>query len=450
MPAPTPSRVFHRSLTSDYPMVVSGDGAYVIDSHGKRYLDGSGGAAVSCLGHSHPKVIAAVQAQVAKLAHVHTSFFTNEPMEALADWLITDAPAGFSHVFFVQDGSEAVESALKLSRQYFVERGEPERHIVITRRQSYHGNTLGALSVGGNMAKRPLHQPLMNPSVVHVSPCYAYRGQFAGESDEVYTERLAAELHTAISAAPPNAVMAFLAETVVGASLGAVPPVAGYFKRIREVCDRHGVLLIADEVMCGMGRTGQSYAIADERVAPDLLTIAKGLGGGYQPIGALLVSQTIHDTLRDGSGAFAHSHTYNGHLVACAAALAVQQVIREEDLLANVRAMSTHLEACLTERFGNHAQVGNIRGRGLFWGVELVGERATKMPFPAGMKLAARIKSAAREGGLLCYASSGNFDGRDGDNVILAPPFNVGPAILEEAVDKLGLAIDAALQQSRA
>ena len=188
MPPPNPSRVFHRSLTSEYPMVVSGDGAYVIDSNGKRYLDGSGGAAVSCLGHSHPKVIAAVQAQVAKLAHVHTSFFTNEPMEALADWLIADAPAGLSHVFFVQDGSEAVESALKLSRQYFVERGQPERHIVITRRQSYHGNTLGALSVGGNMAKRPLHQPLMIPSVVHVSPCYAYRGRFASESDEVYTD----------------------------------------------------------------------------------------------------------------------------------------------------------------------------------------------------------------------------------------------------------------------
>ena len=450
MPPPNHSRVFHRSLTSEYPMVVSGDGAYVIDSNGKRYLDGSGGAAVSCLGHSHPKVIAAVQAQVAKLAHVHTSFFTNEPMEALADWLIADAPPGLSHVFFVQDGSEAVESALKLSRQYFVERGQPERHIVITRRQSYHGNTLGALSVGGNMAKRPLHQPLMIPSVVHVSPCYAYRGRFASESDEVYTDRLANELDAAILAAPPGSVMAFLAETVVGASLGAVPPVPGYFKRIREVCDRHGVLLIADEVMCGMGRTGQTYAIAEEGVAPDLLTIAKGLGGGYQPIGALLVSRTIHDTIRDGSGAFAHSHTYNGHLVACAAALAVQQVIREEDLLANVQAMGAHLETGLIGRFGNHAHIGNIRGRGLFWGIELVADRATKAPFAAGLQLAARIKAAARDGGLLCYASSGCVDGQLGDNVILAPPFNAGRQVIEEAVDKLGLAIDAALQQSRA
>ena len=429
-------------------MVVAGEGPYVIDSAGKRYLDGSGGAAVSCLGHSHPAVIAAVKAQVARLAHVHTSFFTNEPMEALADALIAQAPAGLSHVFFVQDGSEAVESALKLARQYFIERGEPNRHIVISRHQSYHGNTLGALSVGGNMAKRPLHQPLMNPSVRHVAPCYAYRGKRPPESDETYASRLAQELEATILAAPSGSVMAFIAETVAGASLGAVPPVQGYFKRIRDVCHRHGVLLIADEVMCGMGRTGHIYAIAEEGVAPDLLTIAKGLAGGYQPIGALLVSQTIHDTLRDGSGAFAHSHTYNGHLVACAAALAVQRVIEEEDLLANVRRLGAHLEASLIERFGNHGNIGNIRGRGLFWGLEVVADRGSKAPFPASEQLASRIKSAALDFGLLCYPSSGMLDGLEGDCIILAPAFNIPPAVIDEVVDKLGSAIDAVLQQS--
>jgi len=438
------SHVLHRSLTQSYPTAVRGDGAYLIDSEGRRYLDASGGAAVSCLGHSDAAVIEAVRRQVGTLAYAHTSFFTTEPMEQLADFLIAHAPAGMRSVYFVSGGSEAVEAALKLARQYFVEIGQPQRTHLIARRQSYHGNTLGALATGGNAWRRQQFQPLLI-DVSHVSPCYAYRDQAVGETPEAYGERLARELEAEILRLGADKVMAFVAEPVVGATLGAVPAVPGYFKRVREICDRHGVLLILDEVMCGMGRTGSLFAAEQEGISADLITIAKGLGAGYQPIGATLVSERIHNAIAQGSGFFQHGHTYIGHATACAAALAVQKTIEERGLLARVRSLGLDLQQRLQQAFGAHPHIGDIRGRGLFQGLELVAERDGKAPFPAEAKLHARIKKAAMQEGLLCYPMGGTLDGRRGDHILLAPPFILEEAQLDELVDKLQRAIDQAI-----
>ncbi len=438
------THVFHRSLRQDYPLAVRGDGMYVVDAAGKRYLDACGGAAVSCLGHSDRAVVDAIKGQLDRLPYAHTSFFSSEPAEALADELIAAAPAGLSHVYLVSGGSEAVEAALKLARQYFLEVGQPERRHVIARLQSYHGNTLGALATGGNLWRRQQYEPLLFPAR-HVSPCYAYRGQNAGESDDAYGSRLAAELDAAIRALGSDSVIAFCAETVVGATLGAVPPVPGYFQKIREVCDRHGVLLILDEVMCGMGRTGTLYACEQEGVAPDIVCIAKGLGAGYQPIGAAIVSTKIVEAIRTGTGFFQHGHTYLGHAAACAGALAVQRALRDRNLLVNVRGMGERFGEKLRARFGSHPNVGDIRGRGLFWGLEFVRDRATKEPFDPALGLHARLKAHAMNQGLMCYPMGGTLDGRRGDHVLLAPPFIMEEGHADEIVDKLGAALERAL-----
>jgi len=438
------SHVFHRSLTQSYPTAVQGDGPYLIDSQGKRYLDASGGAAVSCLGHSDPSVIEAIRDQVGKLAYAHTSFFTTEPMEELADFLIERAPAGLESVYFVSGGSEAVEAALKLARQYFVEIGQPQRRHVIARRQSYHGNTLGALAAGGNAWRRQQFQPLLI-DVSHVSPCYAYREQRADESPQALGVRLAAELEAEILKLGAENVMAFIAEPVVGATLGAVPAVPGYFKRVREVCDRYGVLLILDEVMCGMGRTGSLFAAEQEGISADLITIAKSLGAGYQPIGATLVNGRIVEAIRAGSGFFQHGHTYIGHATACAAALAVQKAIEERELLPRVRKLGENLQNRLQARFAAHPHVGDVRGRGLFQGLELVSDRASKEPFDPALKLHAKVKKAAMAQGLMCYPMGGTLDGHRGDHILLAPPFILEDAHLDELVDKLDAALRIAL-----
>ncbi|NVK42859.1 MAG: aspartate aminotransferase family protein [Oceanospirillaceae bacterium] len=439
------SHVFHRSLRQAYPTAVAGDGPYIIDSEGRRYLDASGGAAVSCLGHSATEVIEAVQKQVQSLAYAHTSFFTTEPMEQLADFLIERAPDGLESVYFVSGGSEAVEAALKLARQYFIEIGQPQRRYLIARRQSYHGNTLGALATGGNQWRRAQFEPLLT-GVSHLSPCYAYRERLDGENDEAFATRLAQELEDEILRLGADQVMAFVAEPVVGATLGAVPPVSGYFRKIREVCDRYGVLLILDEVMCGMGRTGTLFAVEQEGISPDITTIAKGLGAGYQPIGATLVSGQIYRAIAEGSGFFQHGHTYIGHATACAAALAVQRTIEEKQLLPRVRALGAGLEARLRDRFGEHDHIGDIRGRGLFLGLELVQNRGSKTPFDPSLKLNAAIKKAAMANGLMCYPMGGTIDGQRGDHILLAPPFILEEAHLDELVDKLDIAIDSALK----
>jgi adenosylmethionine-8-amino-7-oxononanoate aminotransferase len=438
------THVFHRDPRSRYPIAVRGEGAYLYDRDGKRYLDASSGAAVSCLGHSDPAVIEAIRRQLEALPFAHTSFFSNQPMEALADTLVRRAPKSLDKVYFVSGGSEAIEAALKLARQYFVEKGEPQRAHVIARRQSYHGNTLGALAAGGNQWRRRQFEPLLIETS-HVSPCYAYRGKQAGESDGAYAERLAAELEGQIEKLGPTKVIAFVAETVVGATLGAVPAVPGYFKRVREICDRHGILLILDEVMCGMGRCGTLWAFEQEGVVPDLVAIAKGLGAGYQPIGALVVSRQIYDAVVQGSGFFQHGHTYMGHAVACAGALAVQKRLHDDGLLERVKPMGAALEQKLRAALGAHPNVGDIRGRGLFWGVELVEDRASKKSFEPKLRVHAKVKREALKAGLMCYPMGGTLDGVRGDHVLLAPPFIVEPAQLDELVDKLGKAITATI-----
>ncbi len=440
------SYIFPRHTKARYPVACGGEGAYLIDTEGRRYLDASGGAAVSCLGHGHPAVVEAIKQQVDRLAFAHSAFFTNETSEALAEHLIKRAPEGLARVYFVSGGSEANETALKLARQYHLERGDSQRHRFIARLQSYHGNTLGALAVGGNAARRAPFDPLLMPAT-HIAPCYAYRHQGVEESAEAYGLRVADELEAEIQRLGPETVAAFVAETVVGATAGVVPPVPGYFKRIREICDRHGILLILDEVMCGMGRTGSLYACEQDGISPDILTCAKGLGGGYQPIGAVLASGTIYDTIAEGSGAFEHGFTYIGHATACAAALAVQRTIEADDLLANVRRRGTALREALVERFGNHHHVGDIRGRGLFIGLELVADRASKEPFDPAAKVNGKIKSRAMAEGLVCYPGGGTADGRRGDHVLLAPPFIIEEAQIDELVDKLGRAIDGALDE---
>ena len=442
--SPRPTHVFHRHLQHTPPVASRGQGVYLTDAQGKRYLDASGGAAVSCLGHGHPDVLAAMHAQIDRLAYAHTSFFTTEVAEALADKLIANAPEGMSHVYFVSGGSEAMEASLKMARQYFVEIDQPQRTHFIARRQSYHGNTLGALSIGGNQWRREPFAPMLMP-VTHVSPCYPYREQQAGEAPEQYGQRLAQELERAILEKGADRVMAFVAETVGGATAGVLVPVPGYFSAVRKVCDRYGVLLILDEVMCGMGRTGTLHACEQEGVLPDLLAVAKGLGGGYQPIGAVLAQAKIVNAMHQGSGFFQHGHTYLGHAIACAAALAVQQVFERDQLLVQVRKRGGFLKQLMCSTWDEHPHVGDIRGRGLFWGIELVQDRVTRTPFDPARKLHARIKQEAMARGLMVYPMGGTVDGRYGDHVLLAPPFITSEAELTLMVERLGSAMDAAI-----
>jgi len=439
------SRIFHRQLRASYPTATGAAGVYFEDASGKRYIDASGGAAVSCLGHGHPRVIEAVKAQLDRLAFAHTAFFTNEPAEQLADWLVQRAPDGFGRVYFLSGGSEANEAALKLARQIQVERGESGRDHFISRHQSYHGNTLGALSVSGNPKRRQLYEPILIGNVAHAEPCYAYRHQAAGETEEEYALRAARTLEDQITTLGPGRVIAFVAETVVGATMGAVPPAKGYFKEIRRICDEHGVLMILDEVMSGMGRTGTLFACAQDGVVPDMITCAKGLGGGYQPIGALLVREDLVGEIETARGHFEHGHTYIGHPVVCAAGLAVQQVIEEDGLLDRVMRMGASLHERLEAAFGEHPHIGDIRGRGFFRGLEIVEDRTTKQPFAPDCGLAGKIKANAMNEGLVCYPGSGTVDGKIGDHILLAPPFIVEDSHLDEIVEKLSKSFEAAL-----
>jgi len=442
------THVLHRAIHKKYPVAAKSAGIRITDETGKQYIDASGGAAVSCLGHSHPDVLAAMHKQLDTIAYAHTSFFTTRVAEELANNLIAHAPRGMSNVYFCGSGSEAIEACLKMARHYFVEKGELQRTKFIARRQSYHGITLGALSVGGRMKDRaPFAEILFNAH--HVSPCFEYRNRRPDETSEAYGERLAAELEAKMIELGPRTVAAFVAETVSGATLGAATAVPGYFKRVREVCDRHGVLLILDEVMSGMGRTGTLHACAQEGIAPDLMAIAKGLGGGFAPIGAMLVSQHVFDAVSAASGAFPHSQTYVGHPLACAAGLAVQTVIQRDNLLANVKKQGAYLERRLSERFANHHHVGDLRGRGLFRGIEIVEDRANKKPFDPALKLHARIKQTAMDHGLMIYPMGGTDEGKAGDHILLAPPFIVTERDVDDIVEILGTVIDESIAGAR-
>ncbi|NNH32807.1 aspartate aminotransferase family protein [Rhizobium sp. SEMIA 4085] len=436
--------MLHRSTRADLPTAAGGCGIELFDADGKAYIDASGGAAVSCIGHGHPEMLAALHAQLDKLAYAHTGFFTTEVAERLADRLVADSPRGIDYVYLVSGGSEAMEAALKMARQYFVEKGENRRKHIIARRQSYHGNTLGALAAGGNEWRRAQFRPLLIETH-HIAPCYAYRDRLPAESQHQYGERVANQLETKILELGPDDVIGFVAETVVGATAGAVPPVDGYFKKIREICDRYGILLILDEVMCGMGRTGTLHAFEQEGIVPDIMAIAKGLGGGYQPIGAVLLGRHIYDAFASGTGFFQHGHTYMGHPMAAAAGLAVQDIIRRHCLLDNVVRMGELLDQRLRERFGSHNHVGDIRGRGLFRAIEIVEERSSKSPFAPASKLNVAVKREAMARGLMVYPMGGTIDGVRGDHVLLAPPFIIDAGQLDTIVERLGDALDAAI-----
>lgn len=440
------SHVFPRHSRKSLPTVASGDGCYLIDTNGNRYLDGICGAAVSCLGHSDPTIVDAIKAQLDQVPFAHTTYFTSEPAEQLAAKLIENAPGTLDRVYFVTGGSEAIEAALKLARQYRLETGEPDRARIIARRQSYHGNTLGALATGGNAQRRAPFQPLLS-DVSHIDPCYAYREKREDESEEAYGLRAAQSLEDEILRLGPETVLAFVAETVVGSTAGALPPAPGYFKRIREICDQYGVLLILDEIMCGMGRTGHLFACEAEGIAPDILCIAKGLGAGYQPIGAMLCNGDIHDAIASGSGAFMHGHTYVGHPTACAAGLAVLTALEERALVSRVQEQGAVLEKALHDAFGQHPHVGDIRGRGLFRAIELVDDRETKAPIQNAPTLHSDIQAAAFANGLMCFPSSGTIDGQLGHHVLLAPPFIISDSEIEELVGKLSAAIDVTLSK---
>jgi adenosylmethionine-8-amino-7-oxononanoate aminotransferase len=437
----SPSEVFHRFPRHSMPEAAGGSGPYITDREGKRYIDGSCGAAVSSLGHGHPRITAALKRQVDELAFAHTSFFTSRAAEDLAAELARRAPGDLCRSYFTSGGSESVEAALKLARQYHFERGETGRHKIISRKQSYHGNTLGALAAGGNLWRRAMFEPLL-VETVQVSTPYPYREKPEDESLEDYGAQLAAELEQTIAREGPETVMCFIAETVGGATLGTVPPPPGYFRQVREICDRHGVLLILDEVMCGMGRTGTLFACEQEDVMPDIVTLAKGLGGGYASIGAMMCTSRVYDTVVEGTGFFQHGHTYTGHPVACATALEVLKVLEDEDLLANVRTKGEALSRALHDRFGQHPHVGDIRGRGLFMSLEFVADRETKAPLPPDWKFGATLKQVALSEGLICYPMGGVIDGRSGDHAMLAPPFIVDDDHLQEIVEKLGRAVD--------
>lgn len=444
----TSAFLFPRHTKSELPIAVAGDGPWLIDSKGERYLDACGGAAVSCLGYSCNSVIDAVKNQVDKMAFAHTGFFTSDAAEELGEKLVALAPEGIDRVYLLSGGSEAVEASIKLARQYFLEKGEPQRTQFIARRQSYHGNTIGALSAGGNEWRRAQFTELLSPAMHHVDACHYWRLAYDGETEQDYAKRAATSLEQKILELGAANVAAFIAEPVVGATMGAVTAPDGYFKQIREICDRHGILLILDEVMCGMGRTGTLFASEHDNVRPDIVCIAKGLGAGYQAIGAMLCSAEIYNAIEQGSGFFQHGHTYMGHATASAASVAVINEIYTNDLLTNVKLMGLKLKQALHDSFDDHPNIGEIRGRGLFLGLELVEDKASKQPFSPQRGIAAQIKKSAMQQRLMCYPMSGTLDGKNGDHILLAPAFIIDDTHVTQIVKRLSVAIDHVLANS--
>ncbi|MEY3285879.1 MAG: hypothetical protein RL500_609 [Pseudomonadota bacterium] len=443
------SRVFQRYMRKPYPVAVAGDGPYIIDKEGKRYLDAASGAGVSSLGYSDAAVSAAIARQAKELAYVYNAYFTTEPAEQLAQALVEMTPKGLDWVFFGSGGSESMDGALKMALQFHIDNGQPSRRTFISRRQSYHGCALGGLAVSGNVIRRMLFEDVLM-QVEFVSPCYAYREMESQETADQYVARLAQELEDTILRLGPHTVAAFIAEPVVGATNGAVPALPGYFKAIKAVLDRYGILFIADEILTGSGRTGTYLSIEQDEVTPDLVTLAKGLGAGYQPISAILVSDRVFNVIADRRGYFIHGHTYNASATPCAAALAVITQIRERDLLARVQQQGMKLRGALQDRLSQHPHVGDIRGRGLLIGLELVRERESKQTFDAQAMVWAQVQQQAMARGLICYPMGGTADGMNGDHILLAPPFIIDDVHIAEIVDTLAVSIDAAVANAAA
>lgn len=424
------SSVFARDLKADYPKAVSAGGMYIHDSDGKCYLDMSGGAAVSCLGHQHPAVLKAVKLQFQNMAFAHTAFFTNEPQEKLAALIAGQFTEEGAKVYFSSGGSEANETALKMAWQYWQAKGQPGKTKIVSREHSYHGNTFGAFSASGNPRRRARMAGVL-VDWPRIDACYPYRKAVEGESEEAYGLRMANKLEEAIAQEGADTIAAFIAEPVVGASLGVVAAPKGYFKRIREICDAHDILLILDEIMCGTGRTGTFFAHEQEGIVPDLVTLAKGIGGGYQPLAATVARKKLV-TFFKHEGGFDHGHTYIGHATACAAGLAVTRTLKEEDLLKRVQAQGAKYLAALTKRFSQHPHVGDIRGRGLFLGLEFVADRESKTPVKDAGAVAGQLKKAAMKNGLICYPGAA-----ESAHILLAPPFILEDQHIGEALDKL-------------
>jgi adenosylmethionine-8-amino-7-oxononanoate aminotransferase len=438
--------ILQRDLNAKLPVALRGDGIYIYDEEGKKYLDGCSGAAVSCLGHNNQKVKNAIIKQIDSLSYAHTSFFTSKPAEKLANMLIKRSPPNIEKVYFLSGGSEAVETALKLVRQYHIENNEAKRKNIIARKQSYHGNTLTALSVGGNVTRKESYLPYMSECMHHIDPIYAYRLKKDDETLDEYALRTANYLEEKILELGSDSVAAFIMEPLVGSTLGSVGAPKIYFKRIREICDKYGVLLVFDEIMCGYGRTGYLFTSEYTEVSPDLITLAKGIVGGYQALGATLVSSKVYKAIKDGSGIFSHGHTYIGHATACAAGVAVLEEIEKNNLLKNVQKMGKFLKDILKDRFKSHPFIGDIRGKGLFVTVELVKDKETKECFDSKYKLHAQIKQIAKENGLLCYAMGGTNFGKEGDHILLAPPFIINEKQIIELINKLESSIEVSLK----
>ena len=432
------SSVLHRTLHALPKKVVRASGLTLTLDDGQEIIDASGGAAVACLGHGNDTVKHAIGDQMDTVAYCHSLFYGTSVGEELAESLMASTDGQMARAFIVSSGSEAMEAAVKMARQYFLELkpSQPGRTRFIARQQSYHGTTLGALAIGGHVARRELYEPLLSTNTSHVSPCFPYRGMKESESADSYVTRLAKELDEEFQRVGPDTVCAFVAEPIVGAALGCVPAVAGYFKALKAVCDKHGALLILDEVMCGMGRCGTLHAWQDEGVCPDIQTIGKGLGGGYAPVAGMLVNHRVVDVLSQGTGAFSHGQTYQGHPVACAAALAVNKMIREPGVMERVKESGRRLESVLRGRLEGHNYVGDIRGKGLFWGMEFVRDKTTKEPFDALLKVASGIHDLGMEEphNISLYPGAGTVDGKRGDHILVAPPYNSTP----EEIDLVG------------
>ncbi|KAH0551231.1 hypothetical protein GP486_007462 [Trichoglossum hirsutum] len=448
---PTGSAILHRDLHQDPSKVVRASGNYLTLSNGQVVLDATGGAAVSCIGHGSQRVKNAIAAQLDETAYCHSLFFTSSGAEGLARVLVDSTHGEMAKAFIVSSGSEAMEAAMKLARQYYLEisPAQPQRTRFIARNESYHGTTLGALSMSGHRARRAKFEPMLLDNVSRVSACNTYRGMRGSETVEDYVARLSQELDDEFQRVGPDTVCAFVAEPVVGAALGCVPSPPGYFKAMKAICKKYGALLIMDEVMCGMGRCGTFHAWEHEGMVPDIQTIGKGLGGGYAPIAAILMNHRVLDGLDKGSGSFVHGQTYQGHPVSCAAALEVQKIIREESLVENVRVMGDYLSSSLKARIGNHPNVGDIRGRGLFWGIEFVKCKASREPFPAAAKIANTISTRAIDPkySMTTYPGTGTADGYVGDHVLLAPAYNVTHDIIDKIVDTMGAVIEEVFQE---
>jgi adenosylmethionine-8-amino-7-oxononanoate aminotransferase len=422
------SHVLHNSLVSILPTVTSASGSYLTLSTGQRVLDACTGAAVAIIGHGDPDVQAAVMEQMSNLSYTHTGAFTTPVAEALADDILKGNPYGLCRAFFVCSGSDAMDAALKLARQYYVEVGLPQRKHLVARERSFHGNTVGAMSVSSHKARRaPFEGALMLDNVSFVSATYAYRGQLQGENEETYAARLVKELDDEFQSVGPETVMAFISEPVGGATAGCLTAPKGYYQGVRQLCDKYGILLIFDEVMCGSGRTGTYFAFEQEGhgVYPDLITLGKGLAGGYAPMGAVLAHKKVIRGFQSGSSYFVHSHTYQAHAVSCAAALAVQKVLRRDDLVARCATQGRWLEDTLKSTFGERKYVGDIRGRGLFWAIEFVKDRTTKEPFDPALCFSLKMVDEALRRGLSIYPGAGTIDGFKGDHILIAPPYNM-------------------------